>query len=62
MTAQYGEKLIYKGKQVGMSTLPLSQYFESLEEKPVFEVQNTACWRGYFGTWEIKDDKLVNGK
>ena len=58
MTAQYREKLIYKGKQVGMSTLPLSQYFETLEEKPVFEVQNTACWRAYFGTWEIKDDKL----
>ena len=25
---------------------------------PQFDANNTACWRGYVGTWEITEDRL----
>jgi hypothetical protein len=58
MTAQAMEKLIFNGKEVYMASEPLNLYLESLKEKPKLTFPSTACWRGYYGTWEIKDDKL----
>jgi hypothetical protein len=63
MTAQAHETIIYEGEQYGMADEPLYKYllfyhFFRLRRRPKFVVESTACWRGYYGTWEIKDEKL----
>ena len=58
MTAQTMEKLILNGEEVRMASDPLTPYLDSLDEKPNFYSIHTGCWRGYVGTWEIKDEKL----
>lgn len=57
MTAQFGEKLIYKGEELIMFSEPLNQYLMTREDIR-FMSPMTACWRGYFGTWEVKNNKL----
>ena len=58
MTAQSMEILVFNGESLSMASEPLSQYFQknNISIRPVF--QNTSCWRGYFGEWEIIGDKL----
>jgi len=56
MTAQIGEKLFYKGEKTRMASEPLNQYLE--KANVYFVWTNTGCWRGYQGSWEIKDNKL----
>jgi hypothetical protein len=53
MTAQAAESLIYKGTEYFMFTEPLGGY---LDHHPSiqFESYSTACWRGYYGSWEVK--------
>ena len=58
MTAQASEKLFYKGKAYGMFSEPLEEYWQWVDEKPEMKAPNTGCWRGYYGTWEIIEDKL----
>jgi hypothetical protein len=58
MTVQAKEHLIYCGKEFDISVFPLEQYLSELTLKPKLFPPSTACWRGYYGTWEIKDDKL----
>lgn len=55
MTAQSGEKLIYNGEEISMATEPLNQY---LKKRIKFIWHRTDCWRGYFGKWEVKNNKL----
>lgn len=57
MTAQAGDILLYKGKRVFMAAEPLDQYLQNRSDIK-FVPPSTACWRGYYGKWEIKDDKL----
>jgi hypothetical protein len=58
MTAQIGEKLFYKGKEYRMASEP-PVISPGLKNYGINFIGNcTACWRGYFGKWEIKDDKL----
>lgn len=57
MTAQLKEILIYKGDKVGMATEPLTAYLKNRKDIN-FLFQSTACWRGYFGIWELRDKKL----
>lgn len=56
MTAQIPENLIFKGRNVRMTCTPLKSYLEERSIK--FPFFTTACWRGYVGYWEIKDNKL----
>ncbi len=58
MTAQAAEEITYKGKKYYMATEPLEQYLEGLKDKPALIAPNTACWRGYYGTWKVKYGKL----
>ena len=53
MTAQFGERLIYRGEDITVYTEPLHGY---LAQRPdiQFRSPNTACWRGYIGTWALK--------
>jgi len=57
MTAQCMEQVIYKGDQFGMAAEPLNDYLCS-QKGISFDPSNTACWRGYYGKWEITDKKL----
>lgn len=57
MTAQEGERLLYKGEETWMATEPLNQYLQNRNDIK-FVSLSTACWRGYYGQWEIKDRKL----
>ncbi len=59
MTAQAREILLYAGEEYGMATEPLNAYFGSLNKLPEFISPNTGCWRGYYGSWEIRDNKLI---
>ena len=58
MTAQAGEKIYYKGEWHSMATEPLRFYLDNLEKKPILRAPSTGLWRGYVGSWEVKDDKL----
>ena len=51
MTAQVSERLIYGGREFALFSNPLSLYLQQTGTS--FESPNTACWRGYVGTWEI---------
>lgn len=70
MTAQIGERLIYKGQEMSMSYCPeLKKNHPRIIEKdlnaPLEEgmkpatnpfLCTTACWREYQGTWEIRNN------
>lgn len=58
MTAQVPETLIYEGQKHSMCAEPLAMYFQLMNMKVKFLALNSACWRGYRGTWEVKDDRL----
>lgn len=58
MTAQIPETLLYNGDRLAMCDEPLAVYFELIGQSPPFRAMSSANWRGYFGTWEIKEDRL----
>ena len=66
MTAQVHEKLIYEGEEASMAFCPpLPANDPRIKELKDDEIQerssvvfSTACWRGYIGTWEIKEGRF----
>ena len=71
MTAQVHERLTLEGRETSMAFCPpLPEHHERIIELTSTELEenipnfifSTACWRGYIGTWEIKDGQfyLVN--
>jgi len=58
MTAQFPEKLVYKGESVGMCATPLDDYFTLMNWQPDFLVNCTGLWRGYVGGWLIEKQRL----
>lgn len=61
MTAQARERLIFNGEETSMASEPLEEYLKSKSD--ITFVSNTStCWRGYYGTWEITDNKLYLNK
>lgn len=70
MTAQFREILHYEGKTYHLATEPLKPLLEIIGDdlykssggEKTSEsdelMRSTACWRGYVGEWEIKNDKL----
>lgn len=61
-TTQVNEILMYEGKIKPLSSEPLEPYFNE-QQHP--RLRNTTCngistgnWRGYVGTWEIKENEL----
>ncbi len=57
MTAQMGERLLYKGKNHLMTSLPFRDFLKSCDGV-ILNKYHTANYRGYFGNWEVKDNKL----
>jgi len=58
MTAQFPEKLIYKGEELTLCETPLSLLTKSDTFHWKFRGTCTALWRGYVGTWCIEADRL----
>jgi hypothetical protein len=58
MTAQIPENLLLDGETLALCSEPLGDYFDFSGEQPRFADHCTALWRGYVGTWEIRDDRL----
>lgn len=58
-TRQEPEKILYKGQEYRLACVPLEKYFDANHPKPKeLRQTRTSCWRGYIGTWEIKDKTL----
>jgi hypothetical protein len=58
MTAQIHEKLIYQDQTHRLASEPLEPYLKKNNLEDKFEGTCSACWRGYIGTWEIKNYRL----
>ena len=67
MTHQVHENIIYEGRDLSMTTCPKVPLDHAmvleLTDKELFtngqpRVVSSACWRGYLGSWEIKDGRL----
>lgn len=58
MTPQITEVIHYQGRRYALHTEPLTTYFRSQNIDPGFEPPNSSLWRGYQGTWEIRDNRL----
>jgi len=57
-TAQIPEKIVYEGTEGFLFTNPLETYFTRDNPRPEFAAPHTACWRGYIGSWEIREGTL----
>jgi hypothetical protein len=57
-TAQIPEKITYEDESGFLFTNPLETYFTKDNPRPEFTAPHTACWRGYIGSWEIREDTL----
>ena len=58
MTAQIAEVLVFEGVSHHMLATPLDDFFKWGGRNPGFQVNSTALWRGYVGSWEIVDQRL----
>ena len=58
-TAQYPDRIVFKGKDYALNANPLEEYFETYPKKrPKGGMMSTALWRGYVAHFEIIDQKL----
>jgi len=58
MTAQISESITYEGKNRSLLSCPLSDFFSLSNTPSPFQMNCTALWRGYLGSWEIKQERL----
>ncbi len=60
MSGQAHERIVYEGYDTLMACCPALPYDLNVlfEDETVSRSGNTACYRGYNGDWEIKDDRL----
>jgi hypothetical protein len=59
-TAQYPDKILYKGQEYALHTNPLEEYFESFPDKrPKTEIRSSALWRGYVATFELEGNSML---
>lgn len=58
MTVQIKEVIHYQGQSHRLLDQPLECYFELGGARPEFNVNCSALWRGYVGTWEINQNRL----
>ena len=59
MTTQVKERIIIDGEKYPLlNALSLPENDTKIKQKEGLISTRSSCWRGYVGTWEIKDDKL----
>lgn len=60
MTQQIRDKLIYNGEEYYLNNEILEYYFDKFpENKPETNSIMTACWRGYYATFQIVNNELL---
>lgn len=61
MTAQIPDRLIHRGRTLDLCARLLDDYLMRLPKsrRPIFLPESTAHWRGYLGTWEFRDGRLL---
>lgn len=61
-TAQSADRLIFNGDTMVLFSNPLEAYLSTKPQRSInnqeFEWVTTACYKGYFATWEIVNDSL----
>jgi hypothetical protein len=66
LTAQTHENLIYNGQMISMQSAPELPNDDSKIYLLESSYINTGCWRGYVGTWELRNNKFflnsISGK
>jgi hypothetical protein len=58
VTAQLSDSLLLDGKMYALCVLPLDLLFKSMPDRPYFEWETTANWRGYVALWKIEHQQL----
>ena len=59
MTTQVDEHILIDGKEYPLINVPsLPEDSSIIQHKKGLTSKWSNCWRGFQGTWEIKDDKL----
>ncbi|CAM1363284.1 conserved protein of unknown function [Tenacibaculum soleae] len=59
ITAQYPDKITFKGIEYNLNSNPMELYFEKFPDKrPKGGMMSTALWRGYIAYFEIIDKQL----
>lgn len=58
MTMQIPENLWYQGEEHCFRETPLKQFEEMGGKIPHSGILCSALWRGYVGTWEVRDDRF----
>jgi len=58
MTAQIPDSIAIDGAQHMLFSEPLEAYYSDYRPRPSFAPGNTANWRGYIASWEIRDNRL----
>ena len=67
MTHQLHENIVYEGRDLSMTSCPRvprdHPRILELSDKDLFargqpRIVSSNCWRGYLGSWEIKDGRL----
>lgn len=59
ITAQYPDKITFKGVEYNLNSNPMELYFEKFPDKrPKSEIMSTALWRGYVAYFKIIDKQL----
>jgi hypothetical protein len=57
MTAQMPDLIVIDGVDHSLFSEPLETYYQP-DRRPNFIPQNTANWRGYQASWEVRDGRL----
>lgn len=57
MSAQIGDKIIYKGEKFSLTSEPLAQWLYN-NKVDKLSIINSAYWRGYVASLKIEDGKL----
>lgn len=57
MTAQMPDMIVIEGVGHALFSEPLEAYYQP-ERRPHFVPLNTANWRGYVASWEVRDGRL----
>jgi len=58
MTAQIGDRIFINNIEHTLACEPLSRFLYDNKIEKLFSAVSTACYRGYFATWEINDGKI----
>ena len=59
MTTQIEDRILWRGESRPLMTPPpLSSEHARIERRDDHSCMNTACWRGYVATWEVRADQL----